>query len=63
MQHIIEKLENKRAAARAGGGQRRIEAQHKKGKLSARSASTFCSTTTRSRNGTCSSNTAAPNSA
>ena len=36
MQEIIEQLERKRAAARAGGGARRIEAQHAKGKLSAR---------------------------
>ena len=36
MQEIIRQLEEKRARARAGGGARRIEAQHKKGKLSAR---------------------------
>ena len=36
MQNIIEQLEQKRAAARLGGGQRRIDAQHKKGKLTAR---------------------------
>ena len=36
MQHIIQQLEEKRAAARAGGGERRIAAQHRKGKLSAR---------------------------
>ncbi|MEM7023625.1 MAG: acyl-CoA carboxylase subunit beta [Pseudomonadota bacterium] len=36
MQEIIEQLEAKRAAARAGGGERRIAAQHKRGKLSAR---------------------------
>ncbi len=36
MQDIIAKLEAKRAAARLGGGQARIEAQHAKGKLSAR---------------------------
>ncbi|MET0376809.1 MAG: carboxyl transferase domain-containing protein, partial [Rhizorhabdus sp.] len=33
---ILQKLEEKRAAARLGGGERRIEAQHKKGKLTAR---------------------------
>ena len=33
---IIEQLEAKRAAARLGGGQARIDAQHAKGKLSAR---------------------------
>ena len=36
MQDIIEQLEAKRAAARLGGGERRIEAQHAKGKLTAR---------------------------
>ncbi|MGF7147783.1 propionyl-CoA carboxylase beta chain [Sphingomonas zeicaulis] len=36
MLEIIEKLEAKRAAARMGGGQRRIDAQHAKGKLTAR---------------------------
>ena len=36
MHDIIEKLENKRAAARLGGGHKRIDAQHTKGKLSAR---------------------------
>ena len=36
MQEIIRKLDDMRAGARAGGGERRIAAQHKKGKLSAR---------------------------
>jgi len=36
MKEIIEALEEKREAARAGGGQRRMEAQHAKGKLMAR---------------------------
>src|ERR687897_1337674 len=36
MQDILEQLEKKRDAARAGGGARRIEAQHAKGKLTAR---------------------------
>ena len=36
MQEILRQLEEKRAAARAGGGQRRIEAQHAKGRLTAR---------------------------
>ncbi|HXV25453.1 MAG TPA: acyl-CoA carboxylase subunit beta [Alphaproteobacteria bacterium] len=36
MQDILQRLEEKRAAARAGGGQKRIEAQHAKGKLTAR---------------------------
>jgi propionyl-CoA carboxylase beta chain len=36
MQDIIRQLDQKRAAACEGGGQRRIEAQHAKGKLTAR---------------------------
>jgi propionyl-CoA carboxylase beta chain len=36
MQKIIEELERKRAQARLGGGQKRIDAQHSKGKLTAR---------------------------
>lgn len=36
MQDIIQQLEEKRTAARLGGGQQRIERQHGKGKLSAR---------------------------
>ncbi len=36
MHAIIEQLEAKRAEARLGGGIKRIEAQHKKGKLTAR---------------------------
>ncbi|MFM2095675.1 MAG: putative propionyl-CoA carboxylase beta chain 5 [Planctomycetota bacterium] len=36
MQEIIRQLEAKRAAALLGGGQRRIDAQHAKGKLTAR---------------------------
>src|SRR3954466_6150815 len=36
MQKIIDALDDKRAQARLGGGQRRIEAQHGKGKLTAR---------------------------
>ncbi len=36
MQDILEKLEAKREAARQGGGTKRIAAQHKRGKLSAR---------------------------
>jgi propionyl-CoA carboxylase beta chain len=36
MEDIIRQLEEKRAAARLGGGTRRIEAQHAKGKLTAR---------------------------
>ncbi|MGV3681367.1 MAG: acyl-CoA carboxylase subunit beta [Acidovorax sp.] len=36
MQDILEQLEKKRALARLGGGQKRIDAQHAKGKLTAR---------------------------
>ena len=36
MKDIRENLERRRASARAGGGERRIEAQHKRGKLTAR---------------------------
>jgi propionyl-CoA carboxylase beta chain len=36
MHEIIRQLEEKRVAARLGGGQRRIDAQHAKGKLTAR---------------------------
>src|SRR5512145_2007218 len=36
MQDILRQLEAKRAAAQLGGGDQRIEAQHAKGKLSAR---------------------------
>jgi propionyl-CoA carboxylase beta chain len=36
MQEILRQLEEKRDAARQGGGSRRIEAQHAKGKLTAR---------------------------
>jgi propionyl-CoA carboxylase beta chain len=36
MQHIIRELEEKRGRARLGGGQRRVDAQHGKGKLTAR---------------------------
>lgn len=36
MKEILAELENRRAAARAGGGERRMAAQHAKGKLTAR---------------------------
>src|SRR5205823_12513304 len=36
MHEILRRLEEKRAAARTGGGVRRVEAQHAKGKLTAR---------------------------
>ena len=36
MQDILDELESRRARARLGGGEKRIEAQHAKGKLTAR---------------------------
>ena len=36
MHDILEQLEAKREQARLGGGQKRIDAQHKKGKLTSR---------------------------
>src|SRR6201981_2003391 len=36
MKDIVDKLEARRAGARRGGGDKRIEAQHKRGKLTAR---------------------------
>lgn len=36
MKDILQELEDRRALARAGGGQRRVDAQHAKGKLTAR---------------------------
>ena len=36
MQDILKQLEAKRELARLGGGEKRIDAQHKKGKLTAR---------------------------
>jgi propionyl-CoA carboxylase beta chain len=36
MKDILDKLDERRANARGGGGQRRFEAQHKRGKLTAR---------------------------
>ncbi|GHC78345.1 acyl-CoA carboxylase subunit beta [Limoniibacter endophyticus] len=36
MQNVLEQLEQRRTEARAGGGERRVAAQHAKGKLTAR---------------------------
>ena len=36
MRAVLEQLESRRAEARLGGGKKRIEAQHAKGKLTAR---------------------------
>ena len=36
MKEVVEELERRRANARLGGGLKRIEAQHNRGKLTAR---------------------------
>src|SRR5215471_3223643 len=36
MKHILDALEERRAGAKLGGGEKRIEAQHARGKLTAR---------------------------
>ncbi|MBR1324038.1 methylmalonyl-CoA carboxyltransferase, partial [Bradyrhizobium sp. U87765 SZCCT0109] len=36
MLEVLEKLEARRAGAKLGGGEKRIEAQHGRGKLTAR---------------------------
>ncbi len=36
MREIVERLEEKRSLARAGGGEKRTASQHRKGKLTAR---------------------------
>src|SRR6202023_501995 len=36
MKEILDRLERRRAEARAGGGQKRVDAQHQRGKLTAR---------------------------
>jgi len=36
MKDILQQLENHRSTARMGGGERRVAAQHSKGKLTAR---------------------------
>ena len=36
MKDILEELEARRQTARQGGGQRRVDAQHARGKLTAR---------------------------
>ena len=36
MRDILDQLEERRAQAKLGGGQKRIDAQHRKGKLTAR---------------------------
>ena len=64
MHDIIEQLEKKRDAARLGGGAEAHRRPARQGQAHARaSASNCCSTRAASRNGTCSSSTAAPTSA
>ena len=64
MDDIQKLLESKRAAARLGGGEKRIEAQHKQGQADApANAWNCCSTRARSKSGTCSCSTAAWTSA
>jgi acetyl-CoA carboxylase carboxyltransferase component len=63
MHDIIHQLEKKREAARLGGGQKRIDSQHKKGKLTARERIELLLDRIPSKNGTCSRSTAASTSA
>ena len=63
MKEIVAELERRRSEARLGGGQKRIDAQHKRGKLTARERISSSSTMARSRNTTCSSSIAASISA
>ena len=63
MHDIIRQLDDKRSAARLGGGEKRIAAQHAKGSSPRVSASSCSSIRARSKNGTCSRNTVAPTSA
>jgi acetyl-CoA carboxylase carboxyltransferase component len=60
---ILKQLEAKRELARLGGGQKRIDAQHKKGKLTARERIELLLDDGTSKNGTCSWSTAARTSA
>lgn len=46
-------LENQIALAQLGGGEKRIEAQHKKGKLTARERLHFCSMKIRLKKSAC----------
>ena len=64
MRAVLEQLEARRAEARLGGGQKRIDAQHAKGKLTARERlDVLLDRRLASRNTTCSSPTAPPISA
>jgi acetyl-CoA carboxylase carboxyltransferase component len=57
---ILHELETRASTARLGGGQRRIDAQHAKGKLTARERIELLLDEGSSRSSTCSSPTAAP---
>jgi acetyl-CoA carboxylase carboxyltransferase component len=59
MHDIIRQLEKKREHARLGGGQKRIDSQHKKGKLTARERIELLLDPDPSKNGTCSRSTVA----
>ncbi len=64
MKDILQELEDRRAVARAGGGDKRVAAQHAKGKLTARERIELAAGRRhRSRSSTCSSRIAAPISA
>ena len=60
MHDIIRQLEEKRELARLGGGQKRIDSQHKKGKLSAVNALNCCLIRILLKNGICSRSIAVP---
>ncbi len=63
MQSIVEQLELKRELARRGGGEKRIAAQHAKGKLTARERIEVLWMRALLKSGTCSSSTVAQTSA
>ncbi len=54
MKEIIQQLEAKRELARLGGGQKRIQAQHAKGKLTARERIELLLDVAHSKSGICS---------
>ena len=53
MKDILQQLEQRRDVARQGGGSKRIEAQHAKGKLTARERVSCCWMKTVSKSLTC----------
>ena len=60
MKEILEKLEERRHRARAGGGETRIDAQHNRGKLTARERLELLTDKGSFRSSTCLSSTAQP---